>query len=153
MKRTLIAALLSLTTVLASGTALAASKNVQINANVVGACEFVDGQDATIDMGNLSGNGSGSYLQSADIHFWCSKGISYQVSADHGQHAVGNQNNLEVAGHKLPYELILSEVSGTGRGIDLPQELRASAMIHQTDVANAYVANGYTDTVVVTVTF
>lgn len=152
MKRTLMTSLLTLSALtLAGPTLAAASKNVIINANVVGTCAFTDATDVTINMGDLKA-GSGDQSNTGTTEFWCSNGISYTISANNGLHADAGQKNMQSGANKLPYELAMDKTSGTGAGIASPETLTFTATVNGTDLNTAVVANGYTDTVVVTIT-
>ncbi|WP_028450108.1 MULTISPECIES: spore coat protein U domain-containing protein [Chitinibacter] len=131
--------------------AVAASKNVIINANIVGTCAFTDASDVTINMGDLRA-GQGDVSQPASTQFWCSAGVPYTISADSGRNAENGSNQLISGANKLPYELALDKESGTGAGIASPETLNLSAKIKGSDLDAAAVANGYTDTVVLTLT-
>lgn len=137
-------------TTLASS-AFAASKNVVINAEVVGTCEFVDTNDVTINFGALSA-GMTDRSEQGTTQFWCSNGISYTFSTDNGQNSDASTKQMASGEHKLPYELTLDKTSGTGAGIGAPETLTLTASVKGSDLNNAAVASGYTDTVVLTVT-
>lgn len=140
-----------LTALTLGNTAMAASKNVIINANVVGTCAFVDANDVTINMGDLQA-GAGDQSKNGSTQFWCSNGISYTVSANDGLHAAGSQKNMQSGAETLPYELTLDKTTGTGLGIAQPETLTLTATVKGSDLDQAAVASGYTDTVVLTLT-
>lgn len=151
MKRTFISTLLTVSALTLAGTAMASSKNVIINANVVGTCAFVDAADVTINLGDLKA-GTGDQSNTGSTQFWCSNGVSYNITTDEGQNADSGQKNLFSGSHKLPYELALDKTTGTGAGLSTPETLTFTAKVKGTDLDNAVVDNGYTDTVVVTIT-
>ncbi|WP_028452532.1 spore coat protein U domain-containing protein [Chitinilyticum aquatile] len=151
MKYRLVTCACAIAALLGSGSALAASKNVIINANVVGTCAFVDAGDVTINMGDLKA-GSGDQSKAGNTSFWCSNGITYNLSTNDGLNHDGAQKNMLAGANKLPYELSLDKTSGTGQGIAAPEQLTLTAAVKGSDLDTAAVASGYTDTVVLTLT-
>jgi spore coat protein U-like protein len=152
MKRTLTTSLLILSALTLGTTSFAAdSKNVIINANVVGTCEFVDANDVVINMGDLKAN-SGDQTKTGTTQFWCSNGVTYTLSTDDGMNSTGvGQKNMLSGANKLPYSLALDKTTGTGTGPAAPIDLTLTATVNGSDLNNAVVANGYTDTVVLTI--
>ncbi|QLG89477.1 spore coat protein U domain-containing protein [Chitinibacter bivalviorum] len=151
MKRTLMTILFTVAAMTLAGTSMAAEKNVIINANVVGTCAFVDETPVTINMGDLHA-GSTDKSSTGTTEFWCSNGITYNITADNGRNADAGQNNMLSGANKLPYELAMDKTTGTGTGMASPETLTFTATVKGTDLNTAVVANGYTDTVVVTIT-
>ncbi len=144
----LIAAL-AITTL--AGTAIAANKNVIINADVVGTCEFVDASDVSINFGALTA-GMADQTKAGSTQFWCSNGVSYTVAANDGINFEAGSKQMTSGAHKLPYELTLDKTSGTGTGVSGPITLNLTATINGSDLDNAHVGTNYTDTVVLTLT-
>ncbi|MBE9608168.1 spore coat protein U domain-containing protein [Chitinilyticum piscinae] len=151
MSRALIIPSLAIAALLASGHAMAASKNVIINANVVGTCAFTDGNDVTINLGDLKA-GSGDQSKTGSTSFWCSNGITYNLSTDDGLHGDASQKKMAAGEHQLPYALALERSTGTGQGIASPETLTLTATVKGADLDVAPVASGYSDTVVLTLT-
>ncbi|WP_373974228.1 spore coat U domain-containing protein [Chitinibacter sp. SCUT-21] len=151
MKKSAISLISSLLILGTITPAMAASKNVIINANVVGTCAFVSDVDVTINLGDLKA-GSGDKTQQGDAQFWCSNGVPYTLSANDGQNAAGSQKNMKSGSDLLPYDLALSKTSGTGAGISSPDSVKLTATVLESAINVAPVQAGYTDTVVLTLT-
>jgi spore coat protein U-like protein len=150
MKRTLTTGLLALSLLTLGSMAHAADKNVIINANVVGTCAFVDANAVTINMGDLKA-GSGDQNKTGTTQFWCSNGVTYTLETGDGLNAVGDVKHMKSGANVLPYTLTLDHETGTGAGPNSPIDLTLTAAVKGSDLDTAEVANGYTDTVVLTV--
>ena len=150
MKRTLTTSLLALSILAIGSLSYAADKNVIINANIVGTCAFVDANDVTINMGDLKA-GSGDQYKTGTTQFWCSNGVSYALETNDGTNAVGSVKHMKSGANVLPYELNLDHEAGTGAGPNSPIDLTLTAKVNGSDLDSATIANGYTDTVILTV--
>ncbi|QZA77858.1 spore coat U domain-containing protein [Deefgea tanakiae] len=137
--------------VLLSSTGFAGSKNVIINANVVGVCEFSTGDAATIDFGPLRA-GDPVTPASTTVGFWCSKDTAYTLTTSDGSNAEGSQKNLVLGADKIPYALVLDKSNGTGLGKGTPIDVTLTATIANSALDDVPAGTGYTDTVVLTLT-
>lgn len=153
MKHYLRTSLLALSLLTAGSMAQAATKNVIINANVVGTCAF-DSGDVTINMGNLQAGAGDQRSEPVSTEFWCSNGQNYTVTANNGLNADGGSVKRMLSGEDkyLPYTLTLGPTAtGVGKGPGTPINLTLTAEVKGTDLDTAEVDAGYTDTVTLTV--
>ncbi|MBM5572148.1 MULTISPECIES: spore coat protein U domain-containing protein [Deefgea] len=150
MKNILLASAMSLAFIAITPSAFAASTNVKVKANVKGSCSFADGNDVIIDMGTLSAN-SGDQSKQGVTQFWCSNGVNYTITMNNGLHATGTQKRMQSNQYYLPYTLTLTPTTGVGTGPGTLKDILLTATVLGSDINNATVANGYTDTVVLTI--
>ncbi|WP_288843451.1 spore coat protein U domain-containing protein [uncultured Deefgea sp.] len=141
---------LAIALVLLSSTSFAATKDVIINANVVGTCAFADASPITIDFGSLQA-GTAPANKTGIAQFWCSNGTSYTLTTNNGSNPTDTQKNLVSGGNKIPYSLVLDDkATGTGTGKNTAINVVLTATIAEAALEDAPVANNYTDTVTLT---
>lgn len=150
MKHPFASRLIALSLLSLAAVSHAADKNVIIKANVVGTCAFVDSNDVTIDMGDLKA-GTGDQSKKGTTQFWCSNGANYNLATNDGLHGSAGSKLMQSGSNTLPYELTLDHASGTGAGPASPIDLTLTATVKGSDLDNAVLATGYTDTVILTV--
>ncbi|WP_297572763.1 spore coat protein U domain-containing protein [uncultured Deefgea sp.] len=136
---------------LLSSSGFAATKNIDIKANIVGTCAFVNADAITLDFGSLT-EGTAPSPQEAKAQFWCTKGTTVNLTANEGANAVSSQMNLKSTTgdtELIPYALTLSKASEIGAGKSNPIELTVNATMEAT-AADSKPAGDYSDTVTLT---
>jgi len=134
---------------LAAGLAQADQENVDVRANIRGACRIESVQP--VDFGGLQkGTAAADRTATGIVRYWCTKGLEYRVVLGSGTHHRGMQG--EVTTDFLPYELVSqSPTTGTGRGPHLLETLVLEGTVRGADY-NFLPAGGFRDTVEVTLT-
>jgi spore coat protein U-like protein len=134
-----------------AGTAMAATANLNVTANITAACSVTGG---TLKFGELLPLGATDVMAySQDVSVTCTKGADYTVELNYGENAGGgSQAYLNNTGNsdKIAYSVSVSD-PGTGTGTGTAQDITIKGDI----VASAYTgasAGTYTDTIQITVT-
>lgn len=145
MKKTVLAAIVSLALVFSAGSALAAgTATVDISASVLGTCAFNSG--GAIDFGNLDPTSgvSPSVTNATAANFTCTNGTAYTITDDAG---LSGAYELSDGTNAIPYALTYT---GTGTGTGTATDLSITADIAYADYQTKP-AGTYTDTVTLTI--
>lgn len=152
MKQSIIALALVAAGVLFSTTASAATKNIHVNANIVGACQFKDSTDVIVSTGDIAAIDADKTIKTA-VEFFCTKELNYKVSLDNGQNAIGvNKFLVSESGNKVRYEMETDHRAGVGKGFSRANAVILTTSVKKNDVKDTPVGN-YKDTVVMTLEF
>jgi spore coat protein U-like protein len=138
-----------------AGPALADQTNVDVRANIRGTCKV---ESATaVDFGDLDqGVSAPDRTGPGTVRYWCSKGLTYNVTMGNGNNAEGTNRRMKGqastnSSEFLPYQLTAdSPLTGTGRGPQSPETFQMTGTVKGTDY-NVVSVGGFLDTVVVTV--
>lgn len=158
MKKVLMA-VIAVALVTMAGAAMAATTQVQVNANIVGTCRF-NSNATTINIGDLTINADGSAVGATgtgSTTFWCTRNASFAITDDDGLNESGaNANRLASTTlgtvEYIPYTFTYTPTSGTGNG---PGAANYITLNYTATVGATYSSNSpdvYSDTVVVTIT-
>jgi spore coat protein U-like protein len=147
--RTLSLALVSF--ILLAGSALAATQDLTVSAQVVGTCRFERATD--IDFGDLDQTATTDETATGSLVFWCTKNANY-ILGDEANSAVGDgsfSGELAKGSEKIAYSLSYDNHSGNGAGKTSPITSTITATILNADYVNVP-AGKYNDTVTFTLT-
>lgn len=139
---------------------------VNVLANVVGTCKFLSG--ATLNFGNLDPSVGTDVNASTSLQFWCTRGATYTIGDDNGQHWNGTNQRMRhgtVTTEFIPYSYCYSSAgpapspcttdttsdTGTGNGPQNPITLSISGTVTGPNYTNA-LAGSYSDTVTMNIT-
>ena len=139
---------------LASGAALADSKNIDINASVTGVCKFNStASNPVITIGPIDPSGSGDVSGSVAVKYKCTKGQSPSFTVPGSTTLNCTGGGCSVGTDTLAVYSITSTNDGTGSGFGSGQDknLNVTAAVQQSDYQNATVGS-YTKTITVSVT-
>lgn len=133
-----------------AGTAMAATANLEVTAEVVGVCTMTGG---TLDFGELNPTAPSNVTRnSSGVTVTCTYGTDYALSGDDGSHASGTQKRLNNGGTTandfIAYSVTIP-TGGTGTGSAVPVTIAGNI------ASGAYAtarAGTYSDTIELTVT-
>lgn len=134
-----------------AGSALAATQNVQVSAEVIGTCRFNSAAD--VDFGVLDQTVTADATAAGSLEFWCTSNTNYTLSdeANVGT-ADGNfDGTLASGGDSIPYNLSYTNTSGPGTGKNAPITSVITGTIANADYVDAP-TGVYNDTVTFTIT-
>jgi len=114
-----------------AGSAMAATMDINVRANVVGTCKVTTAGPLTVDFLDLTYDAAGSSnatAQTTSFDYWCTNGAAYSYSsagANDASCATAPAPCMMNAGltSEIPYSVTLSDTgSGTGSGPSNPDE-------------------------------
>jgi spore coat protein U-like protein len=136
--------------------ALADQTNVDVRASIAGTCKVVS--VTAIDFGNLEqGATAPDRTSPGTLSYWCSKGLTYNVSLGNGNNYDGTTRRMKGqastnAADYLPYQVMADSLLAgrTGRGPATPETVTMTGTVKGADYNNVSVG-AFLDTIVVTV--
>lgn len=150
MKKILVAAMVLGLLGMAGAAWAADTAVVNVNATVVGTCQFLS--DGTIAFGNLdpsvAGDVDGAVTQPT---FWCTKNATYAITDDNGENESGTTYRMkhETLDEYIPYTFTYKD-SGNGGGVSATIPMDIGSTVLGSDYSNA--SSGiYSDTITLTV--
>jgi len=158
MKKVLMA-VFAVAVVAMAGSAMAATTDLVVRAEVKGTCKF-NSASTTLDFGELPVDASGTALGDTAIGsttFWCTKGVVFLLDDNGGQNPGGpgvyqmkSTSPTVAPAEFISYTLTYTPTSPTGQGPTNPITLNFSAAVGLTYTNHS--ADIYSDTVVLTIT-
>lgn len=134
-----------------TGSALAATQDLNVSAQVVGTCRFESAND--INFGALDQTATADVTAPGNLVFWCTKNASYTLGDETNPTVADGSFTGTLAGtdDSIDYELTYTNYSGSGAGKTSPITSTITATIANADYVDAPAGN-YTDTVTFTLT-
>ncbi|MBP6279566.1 MAG: spore coat protein U domain-containing protein [Rhodocyclaceae bacterium] len=127
------------------------STNIDVKADVKGACQIVSA--AEINFNNLDPTDTTDKSASGTLTFWCTKGQKFSLSFNNGQNFLAGKRRMKgvtATTNFIAYELTSETVTGNGAGPASPITVQIPAVVKAADYRNAAVG-AYKDTLTVTV--
>lgn len=127
------------------------STNIDVKADVKGACQIVSA--AEINFNNLNPTDTTDKSASGTLTMWCTKGQRFSLSFNSGQNFLGGKRRMKgvtATTDFIAYSLTSEEVTGIGAGPAAPVTIAIPAVVKAADYRNAAVG-AYKDTLTVTV--
>lgn len=138
--------------VAAAGTAMAATTDVQVTAQVAGTCVF--STPPSFNFGLLDQASTSDAVLNGNLQFWCTNGVAYTLSdqANVGTADGAYSGNLsDGAGHDIGYNIGYDNYQGTGAGPSSPLVSSLTVTIPNGNYVGA-VPGTYSETVTFTIT-
>jgi hypothetical protein len=152
-KRNMVVAVAAALGAFASGSALADSKNIDINASVTGVCKFNStASNPVITIGPIDPSGAGDVTGTVAVVYKCTKGTSPGFTVPGSDTLACTGGGCTVPTDTLAVYSITSTNDGTGSGFGSGQDknLNVTAKVRQSDYQNAVVGS-YSHTITVSV--